>query len=579
MYMEIDTLGKEIVVRVRPALDINYQSDMESFYRQRCIIHLPFREDMNSLWNRFEHSDENSWFLLYEENKLSNSEIDTTFTTIFESNEDNENDIEENNIHYNAFELISAHHNEKKTHELGQRLIDVAYDWNGDKSQYILEICQHKIMQISNNNNSTDNGHKDVKRIIIQGKAGSGKSTLIHRIVEEVSSKLGHEAIAVTAPTGAAALNINGSRLHSFFKISIFYTKFESLKDESLQHFQLKHKNLRFVIIDEMSLVGVRMLHQVERRCSDIFPEINEPFGGLCVLMFGDFRQLPPVKDAAIFMTKFNDFMSTNGRLVFDSFQVFVELSISHRQKDDTTFSQLLDHVASGNITSEEYNMLVQRKIVVIKAQNKPNSATNNEDCSGLADTLFLAIGCRVMLLDNTWVEEGLVNGSLGKVKAILYEDDVQPLHLPTYILVEFDSYNGPYLDKKLFPVTPIIRTWKKSGMRHTRKQFPWKLAYGITIHKSQGLTLPSAIVDIGIKEFLSGLTYVALNRVRSSNDVMFSCFYDKGRFDLISKSHSTKLKSEFLKTLSNKVRPGPVDLVHQVNENPLSTSYEGSPT
>ncbi|KAL7297079.1 hypothetical protein TKK_0009504 [Trichogramma kaykai] len=157
----------------------------------------------------------------------------------------------------------------------------------------------------------------------------------------------------------------------------------------------------------------------------------------------------------------------------------------------------------------------LHKPVVSMKAIDKPLLSSNNEDNSGLADTLFLTIGCRVMLIDNPWVEGGLVNGSLGNIVAILYEDNVQPPNLPTYILVKFDTYDGPYVTNKLFPVTPIVRTWEKLGRKITRRQFPLKLAYAITIHKSQGLTLPSAVIDIGNKDFSSGLTYVALSRVR----------------------------------------------------------------
>ena len=113
----------------------------------------------------------------------------------------------------------------------------------------------------------------------------------------------------MVAPTGAAAVNVNGNTIHSKFKILHNIQLFKDLKDEQLRKFQLQNKNLKFIVIDEMSMVGARLLHLIDRRCRDIFPNIAESFAGLHVYMFGDFRQLPPVKDAPLYNDHFNDAM------------------------------------------------------------------------------------------------------------------------------------------------------------------------------------------------------------------------------------------------------------------------------
>lgn len=94
------------------------------------------------------------------------------------------------------------------------------------------------------------------------------------------------------------------------------------------------------------------------------------------------------------------------------------------------------------------------------------------------------------MLRRNLWTNGGLVNGSLGTVRAVIYEPNKKPPELPAYVLVEFDKYNGPYLYEKCFPIVPYMQTWTKDGISFTRLQLPLTLAHAIRIHKAQGLTL-----------------------------------------------------------------------------------------
>ena len=116
--------------------------------------------------------------------------------------------------------------------------------------------------------------------------------------------------------------------------------------------------------------------------------------------------------------------------------------------------------------------------------------------------------------------------------------------------MVQFDKYNGPCINGNLFPVALLVRSCEKNGRKCTRKQFPLKVAYAITIHKSQELTLELIVIDLGDVEFAAGLTYVVLSRVKRLIDLVFSVYYDKKRFDKISRSKAAKLKIEFLKHL-----------------------------
>ena len=140
------------------------------------------------------------------------------------------------------------------------------------------------------------------------------------------------------------------------------------------------------------------------------------------------------------------------------------------------------------------------------------------------------------MLISNLWVEAGLVNGAMGTVKAICYSSG-EPPALPTAVMVTFDSYSGPTLSDGTVPIVPIRRTW---GQACSRLQLPLKLAWAITIHKSQGLTLNKAVINIGKREFSTGLTFVACSRLRKITDLVFHPGFDYQR--LASLSNSSRL-------------------------------------
>ena len=157
------------------------------------------------------------------------------------------------------------------------------------------------------------------------------------------------------------------------------------------------------------------------------------------------------------------------------------------------------------------------------------------------------------MLTYNTWVEGALANASLGTVRAIIFDNDIVPPVPPRFILVQFDNYNGPCVNGNVFPVEIIVRSCEKYGRKILRYQFPLKLAYAITIHRSQGLTIPVAKMEIGNREFATGLTYVLLSRVRKLSDLVFMGFPSKKRFNSIALSKATQLKMKSLRHLTAK--------------------------
>lgn len=158
-----------------------------------------------------------------------------------------------------------------------------------------------------------------------------------------------------------------------------------------------------------------------------------------------------------------------------------------------------------------------------------------------------LSFGVRVMLRRNFWVTDGLVNGALSTVRAIVYAHGENPPALPMYVLVEFDEYAGPFICGELFPVTPTEAEWRYQSMTFTRTQIPLTLAHAVSIHKCQGLTLGKVVIDIGPTEFASGLAYVALFRPKTLADVIFQAFYNRTRFNASSSKASHKYKQDFV--------------------------------
>lgn len=184
-------------------------------------------------------------------------------------------------------------------------------------------------------------------------------------------------------------------------------------------------------------------------------------------------------------------------------------------------------------------------KICAVHTGGREAKRASSDVAKGLEAQLLLAKGCRIMLTANLWTEAGLVNGSMGTVKDILFENQGPPA-LPAAVFIKFDKYNGPTITSvegyEVVPIVPIKRSWEdKNGTTCSRLQVPVCLAWAITVHKSQGLTLNKAKIDIGNKEFAVGLTFVAISRVRSLNDICFKQF----SFDRLQRIKNSKRLQE----------------------------------
>ena len=422
--------------------------------------------------------------------------------------------------------------------------------------------------------------------MFVSGVGGTGKSFLIKTIRALVSSMWASETqstlCAVTAPTGLAAFNVGGVTIHRLLQLPIEHESrgagYWKLAKEALKVMRASLSNLKVLIIDEVSMVSSLNLAYIHLRLDEIFAR-DEWFGGVNVLFVGDILQLPPVNGAAVFervsnksvMTKLGSMTSVN---IWQENVVYDELTINERQKKDQVFSSMLDEVRRGCPSDTTVQALKDRVItkpIVDKfeellssnmsplclfptrkscqelnaemlsrlgsetkdipcidefdetkgtfkwSEKAENSLKKmNSDCNltaGLEAVLQVAVGARVMLRRNIDTSTGLVNGAVGTVIAIAAH----------HITVQFDGRPEPHRVERVKSRFMLL----KKVFVH-RKQFPLILAFAVTVHKCQGLSLDCAIVDLSEKVFCAGMAYVALSRVKQLQNLHLVAFQEE---------------------------------------------------
>ena len=314
-------------------------------------------------------------------------------------------------------------------------------------------------------------------------------------------------------------------------------------------------------------MIGCRILGMIDARLRQAFPNAaDQLFGGRSVLLVGDFGQLIPVGDPPLWSGLSASGCSAlvnSGRMAFNAFDTAVVLDRVVRQADDAAFRDVLLRLRNAETTVADYRLLKGRfmdnpdatfqsavhlfptgdkvdehnhkelkkldsstnPVAVVLAEHRPDvaSARNaaSEQAGGLRKQLFLARGARVMLTANLWVDAGLVNGCVGTIVDIVYSGDKRPPDLPDFVVCHFPQYRGPpFAGPNTVPILPVQRSWGHANEAYARINLPLTLAWAITIHKSQGLTLDKAYVVIGDSERSAGLSFVALSRVRSFTDL-----------------------------------------------------------
>lgn len=393
------------------------------------------------------------------------------------------------------------------------------------------------------------------QNIFLTGKAGTGKTTLLKRIRENSSKKM-----AVVAPTGVAAMNAKGTTINSFFQLppgSFFpgdislenlqagFLSIQSMvSDLSYTKDKLSLFNeLELLVIDEVSMVRCDLLDVIDAILRAVRRN-QAPFGGVQLLLIGDLYQLPPV-------TKREDWSFLNraypSPYFFDA-QVIrrhpllqVELTTVYRQTE-TDFINILNDIRNNDIQADNLALLNQRynpqfnasdelNPIIITSHNAEANSINqqkldelpgteytfeaevNGDFKDLSlqaeQTLKLKEGAQIMFIKNdTGEDRKFYNGKIGKVKSVTNGDIYISFPQEEDLLLEKTSWAS--FEYKTDPEQEIVQ--QQVG---EFSQYPIKLAWAVTIHKSQGLTFDHAIIDAG-KSFVAGQVYVALSRVRT---------------------------------------------------------------
>ncbi|KAK3915748.1 ATP-dependent DNA helicase [Frankliniella fusca] len=197
---------------------------------------------------------------------------------------------------------------------------------------------------------------------------------------------------------------------------------------------------------------------------------------------------------------------------------------------------------SNNEATNDENNKKIRslsQNIATIKAQNNNRTAflSSDDAANGLTNVLSICKNAKVMLKKNINVSRGLVNGSIGIVKHIVYELGQKPPSIPMCVLVQFESVDLHDLQINYVPITPICNTWYRSGVLCSRIQLPIALCWACTIHKSQGLTLKFMVLDAGKSEFALGLLYVALSRVPDKESLCLVLALTLDRLNSVRKS------------------------------------------
>lgn len=387
------------------------------------------------------------------------------------------------------------------------------------------------------------------ENIFLTGKAGTGKTTFLKYLQQNCSKN-----IIVAAPTGVAAINAGGVTLHSLFQLPFHpFIPTPTGQNELLQKLRFTSRRLNLLrkmdllVIDEISMVRSDTLDAIDTILRYVRRKENLPFGGVQVLFIGDLYQLPPVatyQDWNILQGFYNSEFFFDSQVIRDDVPVLIELKKIFRQKEDT-FISILNKVRNNEMDAEDFERLHARhiphfepdkseKYITLTSHNQQADRINSNRLLQLGkvgfvykaeiqgdfpesmfpadQSLELKLGAQVMFIRND-SEKRFFNGKIGTVKSLDNEE----------IIVECDGQN----------INVAQETWDNTRYTLNRTdgkleqevmgtftQFPLRLAWAITIHKSQGLTFDKVMIDAG-SAFSSGQVYVALSRCTSLEGIV----------------------------------------------------------
>jgi len=377
--------------------------------------------------------------------------------------------------------------------------------------------------------------------VFVTGRAGTGKSTLLEYFREHTKKK-----IVVLAPTGVAALNVRGQTIHSFFHFKPGITP-ATVKRRVDKEQKNIYEELHAIIIDEISMVRADLLDCVDRALRLNRDRKNEPFGGVQMIFIGDLYQLPPVvgrEEEEMINEYYGSPYFFSARALLDVEFETVELEKIYRQKD-ISFIKILNAIRDNSVNFQELDELNKRHVsgykhktgdfsIYLAPTNRKVAEINEIELKRLTGTEFsykaktdgdfqdnqfptegklrLKVGAQVMMLNND-VRGRWVNGSIGKIvsRAQDFNGDILGVQLNDGELVKVEPFTWEIFQFYVNDSNQIVPEAVGSF-----RQYPLKLAWAVTIHKSQGKTFEKVVLDIDTGTFAHGQTYVALSRCTS---------------------------------------------------------------
>lgn len=370
---------------------------------------------------------------------------------------------------------------------------------------------------------------KEGKNTFISGNAGTGKSFLLKYLKGTIPN------IHLTASTGIASVNVGGQTLHSWSGIGLGTLPANKIPFSGKVISRVRMAKI--LAIDEISMISAETFELVNDVCK-LLRKNDKPFGGIQIILFGDFFQLPPV----------------NGDFCFNS-KAWTELNLTNiilkkifRQSDDI-FVGMLNNIRHANLTPDDILILSERVRCKCTDEIQPTRLVSHNDQADKInkaelekiegpthvfkakyrgtdqlkieflkkncvayDVLELKVGAHVMMLKNTYADQGIINGSVGIVKNIMCRGNND---IPVYPVVAFENGVELSILPEIWALERYDDALGKVITEASIEQMPLIFSWAITIHKSQGMTLNKIRCDLS-KVFTYGQSYVALSRVKT---------------------------------------------------------------
>ena len=427
------------------------------------------------------------------------------------------------------------------------------------------------------------------RSLFLTGKAGTGKTTFLKKLKEQTKKKM-----AIVAPTGVAAINAGGVTIHSFFQLPFSpFIPTEENKRELLSKLKMNSSRrrilyeLELLVIDEISMVRADVLDEIDTILRHFRYKRNEPFGGVQLIFIGDMYQLSPVykeNEWEMLSPYYQSIYFFDSHALKQQTPLYIEFDKIFRQSD-MQFIELLNEVRNNTISEKSFNLLQSLykpdfkppkddTYITLTTHNYIADGINSEELAKLKGKkkefeakvegdypernyptekiLEFKVGAKVMFLKNDKESpRRYFNGKIGEIVSF-EEDEILVKCAETEEIISVEQELWENISYKSNPVTRQI----EETVLGSFIQFPLRLAWAITIHKSQGLTFDKAIIDAG-KAFTPGQVYVALSRCRSLDGMV-----------LLS-----KINRQSLQTDQNIVEHGKQKTPKEILDNQLDTS------